>query len=70
MVMAKRKSGPANPGRITDYGFDWGPLSVTRYFHDKRGYLLGITTNTRELQVWVSTTGRSVRAIEAKRRKR
>lgn len=58
---------------ITDYGFTWGPIEVQRGFHDKSrrgGYMPLIATPTKECQVWVSKSGRSVMSIVTKRRRR
>lgn len=52
-------------GRITDYGFEWGPLSVSRTcsLPDDR-LLLTIQTEHRALDVYCSATGRSLRVFE------
>lgn len=51
--------------KLTDFGFRWGPLDVTRIAHAKRGsrevYVLGVKTDYRDVQISVSRTGRSVR---------
>lgn len=50
---------------LTDYGFRWGPMAVTRLFSSRLGkrenHVLGITTEHHDVQVSVSKTGRSVR---------
>ena len=49
----------------TPYGFDWGPMTVTRMAHiEGRGYALGIVVGRRRFQVWVSEKGRSVRFFD------
>lgn len=52
------------PYRETAYGFEYGPIKVTRIASDeKKGWVvLGIEVAAkRKLQVYVSGTGRSVR---------
>lgn len=52
----------------TKYGFAWGPMVVSRLteveWRKGRGpqRVLGVKTNTRRLEVYVSPTGRVVRA--------
>lgn len=46
------------------FGFDWGPLSVTRLTHvEGRGRVLEVKTAHRTLQVYVSEAGRSLRVF-------
>lgn len=53
--------------RETQYGFDWGPLSVERVAHiEGRGYVVSVRGprgySGPEVQVYVSEAGRVVRA--------
>lgn len=53
--------------RSTQYGFDWGPLSVERVAHiEGRGYVVSVRGpkgySGPEVQVYVSEAGRVVRA--------
>ena len=57
--------------RITDYGFTFGPTEVTRICtfvvgEKVRSRILGIKTPFREIEVYISPTGRSVRVFDAK----
>lgn len=48
---------------LTDYGFTWGPMELTRICHvEGRGYVLEVKTDSKNLQIYVSEKGRSVRA--------
>ena len=48
--------------RIKDYGFEWGPVEVTRMIADNKiGVLIGADTSTHNVQMAVSPKGRSVR---------
>lgn len=60
--------------KLTDYGFTWGPMEVTRVcVLGRKGYILQIKTDNKSLAVYVSEKGRSVRvfldgkALEARR---
>lgn len=55
--------------RLTLFGFEWGPMEVTRACSDNRAHVLLISTPYRELQVSISPSGRSVRTWVTKRRK-
>lgn len=47
------------------FGFDWGPMSVTRCAHiEGRGYIVEITTDHSRLQVYVTEKGRKISARE------
>ena len=50
---------------VHPYGFRWGPMNVTRVFMGRRGerinYVLGVTTDSRKVDISVSGAGRSVR---------
>ena len=47
------------------YGFDWGPMSVTRMADiEGRGYVLEITTDHARLQIHVTEKGRKITAGE------
>lgn len=47
---------------ITDFGFTWGPVTVTRMAHiPGRGYVIGIDAGSKRAQVYVSEKGRSLR---------
>lgn len=48
---------------LTDYGFIWGPMEVTRIcVVDRKGYILRVKTDSKDLEIYVSEKGRSVRA--------
>lgn len=48
---------------MNPYGFDWGPMSVTRLAHiEGRGYVLEVTTDHARLQIHVTEKGRRVTA--------
>lgn len=52
----------------TQYGFQWGPLEVTRiaHFEPRKGrecYVLAVETEHGALNVYVSKTGRSMRVF-------
>jgi hypothetical protein len=44
--------------RLTEFGFEWGPLKVTRISVLGRGILVELKTPVEELQVYVTATGR------------
>ena len=51
-------------GAVTRYGFQWGPMIVTRLAHiDGRGYSLAIETPHQAMQVYVSEKGRKIAAM-------
>jgi len=56
-------------GQITDYGFEWGPVEVSRGFDDeKKGWVTLILTTKKYphgIQVYVTKTGK-VRVHSAK----
>ncbi len=59
----------ADVGDVTTYGFTWGPITVTRMalLPDGR-HVLGIDTNgSPALEIYVSRTGKSVRAFRGGR---
>lgn len=58
----------ASNGGITQYGFDWGPMSVERVAHiEGRGYVVSIRGPKEysgpEVQVLVSEKGRCITAF-------
>jgi hypothetical protein len=56
--------------QVTEYGFTWGPMDVTRACADGRYRTLLIRTPHAELQVSVSPTGRSIRTYQSRRQKK
>jgi len=49
--------------KLTEHGFEWGPLRVSRVFHDDRvGFVLCIETEAEEMRVRVSPKGRKLSA--------
>ncbi len=43
----------------TKYGFRWGPVEVSRLISDERGgVLLSVMTDTQEVEIRVSPSGR------------
>ena len=52
-------------GNITQYGFDWGSMKVERTasLPDDR-VVLTVKTDHRELTIYASRTGRSLRVFE------
>jgi len=56
-------------GGPTLYGFDWGPMEVTRMIVTTKGdRLLGVKSGSHSLQIAVSPKGRSVRVwLDGKR---
>ena len=47
---------------MSEFGFDWGPMSVTRMAHiEERGYVVGVRTDHDSIQVFVSQKGRKIR---------
>ncbi len=58
----------SEPGRTTDYGFEWGPVEVTRVLNHRGTRVLFIKSATGvALQISVSPTGRSVRVFKGTR---
>jgi hypothetical protein len=52
-------------GKITDYGFEWGPVSVTRVCSLPDGRLLiSVQTDHKHIDIYSSATGRSLRVFE------
>jgi hypothetical protein len=47
--------------QITDYGFEWGPMEVTRLTEYRGSCVLGIRAGKNHLQVCVSPKGQSIR---------
>lgn len=48
---------------MTPYGFTWGPARVERMAHvEGRGYVLGVTTDFGQMQIYISETGRVIRS--------
>lgn len=46
---------------MNPYGFDWGPMSVTRCCHiEGRGYVLEVTTDHARVQINVTEKGRKI----------
>ena len=51
-----------NRDLITRYGFEWGPMTVTRMIElEGRGRVVGIDTANRRLQIHVSEKGQRIR---------
>ena len=49
-------------GFLTEYGFTWGPIEVTRLASvPKWGVCLAVETEKHKLNIYVSPKGRSVR---------
>lgn len=49
---------------LTEFGFEWGPMTVTRAATIPSGYVLNIKTDAgREIDVYVSAQGRSLRVF-------
>lgn len=47
---------------LTEFGFRWGPMEVSRMAHvEGRGFVIGVNTDHRRCQLYVSEGGRSVR---------
>ena len=58
---AASTAGQSRDG-MTMYGFQWGPIEVTRMAHiDGRGRVIGIDTPHHRCQLYVSEAGRSIR---------
>ena len=56
-------------GLVTRYGFQWGPLIVTRMAHiTRRGYVLSVETPHQSMQVYVTEKGRKIKAMKARSR--
>lgn len=55
-------------GRFTPYGFTWGPAEVSRISRlnvgDRDSRVIGIKTPYKDIEVYVSKTGRSVRIFD------
>ena len=51
--------------RLTEFGFVWGPVEVERVMEARGSRIIGISTQKRRLQVYISPSGRSVRVFEA-----
>lgn len=45
---------------ITDYGFTWGPLEVTRYLIYRGRRALGVTTKQHKVEIIVSPQGNNI----------
>lgn len=56
--------------QLTRFGFNWGPMEVTRACSDGRYRTMLIRTPYVELQVHVSDGGRSIRTFQTRTRKR
>ena len=49
---------------LTDFGFEWGPVEITRLAHiERRGYLLEVRTKRQSMQIYVSEKGRKIEAM-------
>jgi len=49
---------------VNPYGFDWGPMKVTRLAHvEGRGYALEVTTDYARVQLYVTEKGRKIEAF-------
>ena len=47
-----------------DYGFEWGPMEVTRMAHiEGRGYVLEIRTAHRSMQVHITEAGYRIKPM-------
>jgi hypothetical protein len=57
----------SDDGVITEFGFAWGPVEVVRAMTLPLGRVLTIRTASREIDVYVSTAGRSVRVFSGGR---
>lgn len=51
-------------GRMTEYGFEWGPVTVERHIEHKGMVIFGVRTKYKDLDVYVSPSGRSVRVFD------
>lgn len=52
----------SQPEGVTTYGFQWGPMEVTRMAAiEGRGRVVGINTPHHRCQLYVSEQGRSIR---------
>lgn len=50
---------------LTDYGFRWGPMEVTRIaIVDTERRILEVKTATTKVNIYVSAQGRSVRVFK------
>ena len=48
--------------KYLDYGFKWGPAEITRMIsHPRHGVLIGLETDSHQVQISVSPGGRSIR---------
>lgn len=54
-------------GKLTQYGFDWGPMKVLRACSDERYHTLLIETKHWNIQLSVSPTGKAVHFSKQKR---
>jgi len=54
--------------RITDWGFSWGPVHVSRRFDDHKGLAITLETVYNRLQVWVTPRGYIRVALDTKRK--
>lgn len=55
-------------GGVTRYGFQWGPMLVTRMCHiTERGYSLEIATSHASMQVYVSEKGHKIKPMPVRR---
>lgn len=62
--MKRKRIKPYIPPDVEKYGFRWGPIAVTRAWHDpKLGYCLMIATEHKDLHVYVSAKGQRIRAF-------
>lgn len=52
--MSERKSPP---GRITEFGFDWGCAQVSRLAHHNGHIIIGINTPKQSLTIRVTPSG-------------
>lgn len=64
--MTEDESAARDSGRVTRYGFTWGPLEVRRLATFKGNRVLGVyiegdDSQHPRLEIYVSPTGRSVR---------
>lgn len=55
--------------KITDYGFEFGPMKVERWISDpKYGYVVGVTIGKKVIEIVTSPKGRNVRIVEREAR--
>jgi hypothetical protein len=56
---------------VTQFGFRWGPMHVERLAHiPGRGYSIGIRTEDKDLQIYVSEKGKKIEAMEVRNRRK